>query len=55
MKLLYYLTDLFVDTFGITRPTPEIRRRSAFFIMGLLLVLLAGVAAAGVVLHSLMK
>ncbi len=55
MKLLYYLTGLFVDTFGITRPGPAMQRRSAFFILGLMLMLLAGVSAAAVVLHSLMK
>ena len=55
MKFLYYLTELFVDTFGITRPGPELKRRSAFVILGLLLILPLGIAAVGFVLHSLMK
>ncbi len=55
MKLLYYLADLFVDTFGITRPSASGRRVAAFFILGLLLLVLLAVTVTGVVLHSLMK
>lgn len=55
MKLLYYLTDLFVDVFGITRPSAEGRRRAAFFILGLMLLTLVIVVAAGLVLHLGMK
>ena len=55
MKLLYYLTDLFVDVFGITRPTDANKRRAAMFILALLLLTIVVVIVAGVVLHSAMK
>ncbi|MFT4113102.1 hypothetical protein [Silvibacterium sp.] len=38
MRLLAWLTDLFVDTFGITRPRPEQRRR-IHLILGIPLLL----------------
>ncbi|GGG97312.1 hypothetical protein [Silvibacterium dinghuense] len=45
MRLLDWLTDLFVDTFGITRPQPEQRRRISLILgIPLLLFLLAIVA-----------
>jgi hypothetical protein len=37
MKLLAYLTELFVDTFGITRPKPEQQRIANLAIGGFLL------------------
>ncbi|WP_158750851.1 hypothetical protein [Acidobacterium sp. S8] len=37
MKLLAYLTELFIDTFGITRPKPEQRRTANLVIGGFLL------------------
>ena len=55
MRLLYYLADLFVDVFGITRPSAKARRQAAFFIAALLLLTIALVATAGLVLHTLMK
>lgn len=38
MKLLAYLTELFIDTFGITRPKPEQQRTANLVIGGFLLV-----------------
>ncbi len=55
MNLLYYLTDLFVDVFGITRPNERNRRLAALFILGLLALTIVLVAGAGVLLHSAMK
>ena len=37
MKLLAYLTELFIDTFGITRPKPEQQRTANLLIGGFLL------------------
>jgi hypothetical protein len=37
MKLLAYLTELFIDTFGITRPRPEQQRTANLVIGGFLL------------------
>lgn len=38
MKLLAYLTEMFIDTFGITRPKPEQQRVANLVIGGFLLV-----------------
>jgi len=38
MKLLAYLTELFIDTFGITRPKPEQQRTANLVIGGFMLV-----------------
>ena len=51
MKLLYFLADMFINTFGITRPTQQTRRQTAFFILGLILFALAAMIAAGTVVH----
>lgn len=40
MKLLEWLTDTFVNTFGITAPLPEQRRTASLVIGGFLLVVL---------------
>jgi hypothetical protein len=54
MRLLEALAAAFISTFGITEPTPEARRRAAWFILGLLLLLLAGVCAGGaLIFHTL--
>ncbi len=37
MKLLAYITELFIDTFGITRPKPEQQRATSLVIGGFLL------------------
>ena len=55
MGLLYFLADVFIKTFGITQPTEKARRQAAFFILGLMLLLLAGVSAAGVLIHLAMR
>jgi hypothetical protein len=47
MKLLAYLTELFIDTFGITRPKPEQQRTANLLIGGFLL-------AFGIVVLSVM-
>jgi len=52
MKVLYLIADFFVATFGITEPTAKTRDQAAWFIAGLLVLLVAGVAAVGLlVLH----
>jgi hypothetical protein len=47
MKILAYLTETFIATFGITRPLPEQARTANLIIGGLLLTLIVG--AFGVV------
>jgi hypothetical protein len=55
MRFLYFLADTFIQTFGITRPTESARRQTAFFILGLLIALLAGVATVGFVLRAALR
>lgn len=47
MKILAWLTDAFIQTFGITRPRPEQERTAQLVIGGFLLALI--LAAVGVV------
>ena len=53
MKLLYFLADTFINTFGITRPSEKARKQAAFFILTLILLALAAATTAGLVVHSL--
>jgi hypothetical protein len=46
MNLLAWLTEMFINTFGITRPRPEQQRTAQMLIGGFLLVVILG--AAGV-------
>lgn len=55
MSLLYFLADAFINTFGITQPTEKTRKQAAIFIGVLLFLVLAGVAAAGLVVHTMMS
>lgn len=55
MALLYFLADAFINTFGITKPTEAARRQAAFFILGMSLLVLLGVFAAGIVIHLAMR
>jgi hypothetical protein len=45
MKLLAWLTETFITTFGITRPRPEQQRTAQFLIGGFLLAIILLVAA----------
>lgn len=45
MKLLAWLTDAFIQTFGITRPRPEQQRTAQLILGGFLLAFLLLVAA----------
>jgi hypothetical protein len=55
MGIIYFILDLFIETVGITRPSPEMRRRAAFFILALLALAVAGAVAAFLVLRSSMN
>ena len=52
MKPLLWLANVFINTFGITQPTPEKANRMAVFIGLLLLGVLAAVTAAAFTLRS---
>jgi hypothetical protein len=45
MKLLGWLTETFIATFGITRPRPEQQRQTSLLIGGFLLTALLAAAA----------
>jgi hypothetical protein len=48
MRLLEYLVEVFIQTFGITRPTETQRRRVTFLLGGALLAAALLVVAVGV-------
>ncbi len=54
MGILYFLTDTFINVFGITQPTEKTKRRVAFFICGLMVLVVLGVTGAGLLIHSVM-
>ncbi|WP_419804977.1 hypothetical protein [Terriglobus sp.] len=45
MPFLLFIARAFIQTFGITQPTPEGERRAAWFIGVLLFVIVAAVVA----------
>ncbi len=54
MRLLDYLAEVFIGTFGITQPVEERRRQVAFVLGGFILLgLLAGFAVVGFLLYSI--
>ncbi|MFY9746656.1 MAG: hypothetical protein WA891_15705 [Acidobacteriaceae bacterium] len=53
MKLLEWLTETFITTFGITRPRPEQQRTAQLLIGGFLLAFI--VLVAGVTLFLLVE
>ncbi|HZL25553.1 MAG TPA: hypothetical protein VFC39_03385 [Acidobacteriaceae bacterium] len=55
MRLLEALASIFINVFGITQPTPEMRRKAAWFILVLLTLTLLLVAAVGVVLYQVIR
>jgi hypothetical protein len=50
MKLLAWLTETFIQTFGITRPRPDQQRAAQLVIGGFLLLMILGVAAVTIFL-----
>jgi hypothetical protein len=56
MKPLLFLANAFINTFGITQPSPEAAERSAKFIAALIgLVIALVVAVAGVAIYLLAR
>jgi Mg2+ and Co2+ transporter CorA len=53
MGFFKFVTTGFINFFGITQPTPEQERRAAWFICGLLALIVLGAAAVfGVIVMS---
>ena len=54
MRLLDYLAEVFIGTFGITRPAPEKQRQVAIALGGFILIsILGGFAIVGYLLYSI--
>jgi hypothetical protein len=52
MRPLLFLSNAFINTFGITQPTPKSASRAAWFIAGMLVLVVVLVATvATVILH----
>ena len=49
VRVLELLASAFINTFGITQPTDQTRRRAAWFIAGLLVLVLGAAATAAVI------
>lgn len=54
MRLLEAFATAFINTFGITQPTDEQRRRAAWFILVMLLLTVAVVAVVGYAFYTAM-
>ena len=54
MKLLYFLADAFINTFGITKPTEKARKQAAFFILALIILAIALAGTAGILVRNTM-
>ncbi len=50
MRLIRFVTNVFIDVFGITHPSPAEERRAAWFICGSLALIVGGLASVFVVL-----
>ena len=48
MKPLLYLANIFINTFGITQPTPKTANRAAWFIAFMLLGVIVTVTAVAI-------
>jgi hypothetical protein len=54
MQLLEALATAFFRVFGITQPSDATRRRAAWFLLGILLLVVAGLTGVGVLLYHLL-
>jgi hypothetical protein len=55
MALIEALAAAFINTFGITQPTEKTRRQAAWFIIGMLVVVVVLLIALGSVLMHFIK
>ena len=54
VKPLRFIVDAFVNTFGITKPSPQQEQRAGRFIAGMLVVIVIGLAVVAWVLRNAM-
>jgi hypothetical protein len=55
MNLLEALAGAFINTFGITQPTDKTRRQTAWFIFGMLLLVVCGLSVGAVVIFRAIR
>ncbi len=55
MRILYFLADTFINTFGITQPDARTRQQAAWFIAGLMVAVLVSVGFVGYLLSTVLK
>ena len=52
MKFLLFISNAFINTMGITQPSPQTQKRAAWFILTMLTAVAAGIITiAAVALH----
>jgi hypothetical protein len=54
MRLLEALANAFINTFGITQPTDKMRRRAAWFILGMLSLVFVALCVGATLLFRIM-
>jgi hypothetical protein len=55
MGLVEALASAFINTFGITQPTDKTRRQAAWFIIGMMVMVVVVLVALGTVLMHFIK
>jgi hypothetical protein len=55
MRLFEALANAFINTFGITQPTDQMRRRAAWFIVGMLTLVFAALCVGASLLFHILR
>ncbi len=55
MRMVEAFAAAFINTFGITQPSDALRRRAAWFILGMILLTMVLVAGVGYAFYSAMR
>jgi hypothetical protein len=55
MRLIEALAGAFINTFGITQPTEKTRRQAAWFIIGMLTLVVCALVVVGMVLFHFIR
>jgi hypothetical protein len=55
MKVIYFLANVFINTFGITKPADSGRKPAAFFILALTVLAIAAASTAWLIVRNVMR
>jgi hypothetical protein len=55
MGIIDALASAFINTFGITQPTEETRRKASWFILGMMVLVLAVITAGAAVVFRVLR